>query len=233
MFGKNKKGFFSEPAAGKTAKIDDPMLTKEEQKSYQMKKNQNMSLYDSENVIPFVPDSPFVLYNTIKNQRVRVFKHDIQFVNDEKNKLALNISQEANNDDLALNRKVRCQHCAAIHSLQDSLCMPTYIYEKNGKKYIEGTGHFDSFECLYRVILDNIPFFNHTSPVLYQNSKYYTQILFSLMYPNEILVPAPRLDLMEAEWCGKYTMIRLPGHISSRNIAFYEIRDHDLTQPVN
>lgn len=211
MFGvKRKKNFFTE-TSGKTTNVEEPMLTKKQQETFQTKKNNTLSLYETENISVFTPNVSFVEYNTIKNLKVPLFVSDVHLIR--------------NNECQDTNGVKRCDYCGIEHDCDKSLLSPTSMYEKEGVTYFEGSGYFHCFECLYRQIIDQIPYYSSTYPIMHERKKYLTQCMFALMYPNEKLVAAPRFENMNHGWNGKYTMIRLPGFISVRNINFYQLNE--------
>lgn len=268
MFGnKRKKNFFADNSvAGKTTHIEEPMLTKKEQETFQTKKTNTLSLYETENISAFKPDVPFVQYHTIRNLKIPLFLSDVHLIrtNDGIGNTEGGVSKKENTTDektgenekgvskkeitaeentsgkdkkgvkkgattgervTVEERKVRCDHCGIVHGEEQSLISPSMMYQKDGHTYFEGTGYFHCFECLYRTILDQIPFYNHTYPILNERKKYLVQCMFALMYPDEKLIPAPRFENMHHDWNGKYTMIRLPGCIHTRNINFYQLKE--------
>lgn len=212
MLNKKKRNisFLSEvPAENTTKSIEEPMLTKKEQRSMKTPKGKKSNnLYSSENVVAFTPEDNFLYFKSIKNHEIPVYV--------------------TGHEDP---KEVRCMYCGKIHPSEKSVFIPEQMYDEGeGEKEVrvyQGSGFFDCFECAYRYILQQTSYGSHTTPYLYTNARYYFLNMFMRAYPNEELVPAPKFEHMDLKWNGKYTFIRMNGCEYRRNLSYYQMRKEE------
>lgn len=212
MIRKKRNISFLNDTTTSSKSIEEPMLTKEEQKTMKTKRVKKVnSLYNSENISSFTPKDNFVYFKSIKNHEIPIYVtgHEEQDKEEE----------------------VRCDYCGKIHLREKSIFIPDQMYdeEEDGlkRRVYQGKGNFDCFECGYGFILQQIPYGSHTTPYIYNNSKYYYENMFQKAYPGEKLYPAPKFENMGMKWNGKYTFVKLIGCEFRKNISYYQIRKEE------
>lgn len=136
---------------------------------------------------------------------------------DMRNDRTLNHHPEIPEDD----KEVRCFHCARIHKVSQSLFIPLKMEEVEGNDVFIGEGYYDSFECAYRVLLNNLGNIHHARYSEYRSSEPLLLYLFDQQHPGQKLKPAPQPYEMDVAWLPEYAMVPLPGTFLERSRRTY------------
>ena len=194
---------------GRKEDLNVPMMTKEEQGAYKKKKAKAAAVKEEKEFgtsDTFQPEKEFVYFKTIKNVKVPI---QIQGLEGE-------IGKEGKEG-----KEVRCEYCGSLHIEEDSLFIPVSFYDDKDNRIFEGYGHYDSFECVYRVILHRME--NRDQSYLMESAKYNLHHLFRSMYPSAKLVPAPLYSQMSGKWSPEYRFVPLPGCAFKRGCPLFQI----------